>query len=405
MAETLVDIVLERLVSFVAGEIGLICGVGEEMNKLSSKLTTIKTVLEDAEQKQLQDKAIKIWLRKLKQAVYEIDDVLDESTTKAAQLEFKRHNSGSLNKVCACFLSCYSIPDNFLFRHRIGNKMKEINENLDAIANERMQFHLQEVVVVNRVEIPEWRETTSFLNEGDVVYGREKDKESIIEQLVMRASECQGVSVFPIHGIGGLGKTTLAQLVFNDERVIKHFEPRIWVCVSEDFEVKRVLKLIIESVCRKSCDISSLNLLQRQLQDKLNGKRYLLVLDDVWNDDEQKWDTLKSILAYGSSIITTTRLEKVASIMGTLPTHRLSNLLKDDCWLLFKQGAFQGKDETPILVMIGEEIVKKCRGVPLAAKALGRLMHFKIKESEWLRVKESEIWNLPQDDESYIILH
>ncbi|XP_059664881.1 putative disease resistance protein RGA3 isoform X4 [Cornus florida] len=98
MAEILVQIVLERLLSFVEGEIGLICSVDKEMKKLSSKLTTIKAVLEVAEQKQLQDKLIQIWLRKLKQAVYEIDDVLDESTTEAAQLEFKRHNSGSFNK-------------------------------------------------------------------------------------------------------------------------------------------------------------------------------------------------------------------------------------------------------------------------------------------------------------------
>ncbi|XP_059631124.1 putative disease resistance protein RGA1 [Cornus florida] len=89
--------------------------------------------------------------------------------------------------------------------------------------------------------------------------------------------------------------------------------------------------------------------------------------------------------------------------MGTLPTHQLSALSKDDCWSLFKQGAFQVKDETPNLVVIGKEIVKKCGGVPLAAKALGRLMHFKIEESEWLHVKESGIWNLPQDNERYIM--
>ncbi|XP_059631125.1 putative disease resistance protein RGA3 [Cornus florida] len=111
MAETLlVEIVLERLASFVEGEIGLICGVGKEKKKLSSKLTTIKAVLEDAEQKQLQNKAIKIWLRKLKQAVYEIDDVLDESATKAAQLEFKRNNSGSLDKVKKPCFGMHHIP-------------------------------------------------------------------------------------------------------------------------------------------------------------------------------------------------------------------------------------------------------------------------------------------------------
>ncbi|XP_059650586.1 putative disease resistance protein RGA3 [Cornus florida] len=220
--------------------------------------------------------------------------------------------------------------------------MKEINGNLDKIAEERMKFHLQEVVVVNKGGIPQWRETSSFLTE-DQVFGREKDIKSIVEQLVVKdASDCQDVSVLPTLCIGGLGKTTLAQLVFNDKRVKEYFEPRIWVCVSDNFEVNRVIEAIIGA----SSGGSTLEHLQTQLQDKLNGKRYLLILDDVWNDSQEKWDKLKSILAYGSkgaAIIITTHLENVASIMRTQPVYRLSTLSENDCWSLFKQRPF--KDE------------------------------------------------------------
>ncbi|XP_059656956.1 putative disease resistance protein RGA3 [Cornus florida] len=404
MAEALLQVVLDNLNSMIQREFGLLWGVDKEMKNLSSKLSTIKAVLEDAELKQLQEKPIKIWLRKLKQAVYDIDDVLDEGATEAARLkEPKGQKFGSLSKVRHYFLSCYSPLDNVLFRHKIGNKMKEINEKLNAIADERRDFHLHEVVVASRVGIPEWRETSSVLTE-DRVYGRENDKESVIEQLVIKASDCQDVSILPILGIGGLGKTTLAQQVFNDERVIKHFEPRIWVCISEDFEVKRVIKLLIESVSGKSCDDLSLDILQRQLQDKLNGKRYLVVLDDVWNENRQKWEMVKCVLPSGSkgaSVITTTRLENVALIMRTLPIYRLTCLSEDDCWLVFKQQAFkdEGEDRSN-LVAIGKEIVKKCRGVALAAKALGSLLQFKNEESEWVNIKESKIWGLPQDEYS-----
>ncbi|XP_059657042.1 disease resistance protein RGA2-like [Cornus florida] len=401
MAEgALLQVVLDNLNSLIQGEIGLLWGVDKEMQKLSNTLSTIRTVLEDAELRQLQDRAIKNWLRKLKQATYDIDDVLDECATEAARL--KESKRQTLDKVRGCFLSCYSPLDNVLFRRKIGNKMKEINEKLNAIAEERSKFHLHDAVVANRVGIPEWRETSSFLTEPHV-YGREDDKESILEQLVKHTSDSENVSILPIVGIGGLGKTTLAQLVLNDKRVIEHFEPRIWVCVSDDFDVKR----IIESIIGTTSGGSNLDHLQRQLQEKLNGKRYFLVLDDVWNDNQEKWDKLKCILACGSkgsSVIITTRLENVASIMATLPIYRLSSMSEDDCWLLFKQRAFKHEsEESPNLVTIGKEIVKKCGGVPLAAKALGSLMRFKNEESEWLHVKESQIWNLPQD-EKYSVL-
>ena len=133
----------------------------------------------------------------------------------------------------------------------------------------------------------------------------------------------------------------------------------------------------------------------------LKRKGYLIVLDHVWDEDPEKWDALKYSLACGSkgtSVIITTRLEKVASIMGSILPHHLSFLSDEDCWLLFKQRAFgRGNEEHPNLVAIGKEIVKKCGGVPLAAKSLGGLVCYKSEENEWLYVLESEIWNLPLD--------
>ncbi|XP_059657115.1 putative disease resistance protein RGA3 [Cornus florida] len=407
MAEALLLIVLENLNTFILRKIGLLWGLHKEMKKLSITLTAIKGVLEDAELKQLQDKSIKIWLRKLKQAAYDIDDVLDECATEAARLESKGQNLGSLHKVRSCFLTCYYPVDNVLFRYKVGNRMKEVIENLDSIAEERRNFRLDVAVVSpNRAGIPEWRETSSFVTETQV-YGRANDKEIIVEVLVKHASDCHDVSVLPILGIGGLGKTTLAQLVFNDERVVEHFEMRIWVCVSEDFEIKRVIKSILASMSGNSCEDLELDNLHRLLQDKLNGKKYLLVLDDVWNDNQEKWDKLKCVLAFGSrgaSVVITTRLGNVASIMGTLPPYRLLGLTEDDCWSLFKQRAFGHEgEERPDLEEIGKEIVRKCGGVPLAAKALGSLLRFKKEKSGWLRVKDSEIWNLPQDEKCPIM--
>ncbi|KAL7188019.1 hypothetical protein ACSBR1_037959 [Camellia fascicularis] len=337
MASLFLPLVLENLDSLIRKEVGLLWGVDEDMKKLKCTLSTIKAVLEDAERKQLEDKAIQNWLRELNDAAYEADDILDDCATEALRCESKGQSSGSLKKVSTCLLTFNPI-ENIMFRHKIGNRIKDIIVKLDAIAATR-KFHLHEGSVEKRVEYAESRETSSFITQPEL-YGRDEDKEKIVKVLVEDVCDSEDVSVYPIIGIGGLGKTTLAQMVFNDARVERHFEPKIWVYVSQDFDVKTMIKAVIRSASGEVSQDLDLGSLQRTLQDKLNGKRYLIVLDDVWNDDQEKWVNLKYLLACGSkgaSIVVTTRLETVASIVGTIPSHHLSFLSDEDCWMLFRQ--------------------------------------------------------------------
>ncbi|XP_027180570.1 putative disease resistance protein RGA1 [Coffea eugenioides] len=395
--EAFVGILVDTLNSMIQKESGLLCGVATDMEKIARLLSTIKAVLEDAEQKQFTDKAIQLWFQELNGVAYEIDDVLDDYAAEASRVKYK--NSG-------CFsLMCYPIAGNLVFRHRIGTRMKEILEKFNAIADERIKLGLIDQKRGSnhfQVDSTGTRETGSLLKEPDLVLGRDEAKDEIVKILVNQVRDNQNVSVLPIVGVGGLGKTTLAQLVLNDERIAKHFEPKLWVWVSEDFNVKRIIKALINSIRGTPVEELELDPLQRKLQGLLRGKRYLVVLDDVWNENLEEWEKLKSVLecgSRGSSIIMTTRMEKVATIMGTLKTYYLSSLSENQCWSLFRQRAFgrQEAEEYPNLVVIGKEIVKKCGGVPLAAKALGGFLRFKRQENEWNSVKCSEIWNLPQD--------
>ena len=281
----------------------------------------------------------------------------------------------------------------------MAHKLKNVREKLDAIVEERSKFHLTEAIetLMDRdVNDRDWRQTSSLVNESEV-YGREKEMEKIMNRLLNNVADQYPISVYTICGMGGLGKTTLAQLVFNDESIKKTFDLRIWVCVSDDFDITRLTKAIIESIEGK-CSIQELDPLQRHLQGKLMGKKFLLVLDDVWNEYHEKWEGLKEAFrcgANGSVVIVTTRIEKIALMMTTTPVFHLGCLSDVDSWSLFKQRAFRmGKSEDyPHLEELGKEIVKKCGGVPLAIKALGSLMRFK-GESEWLSIKESKMWEL-----------
>ncbi|MED6139469.1 hypothetical protein PIB30_084137 [Stylosanthes scabra] len=128
----------------------------------------------------------------------------------------------------------------------------------------------------------------------------------------------------------------------------------------------------------------------------------ILVLDDVWDDNQDSWQRLRSILtcgAEGASILVTTRLLKVATVLGTMPPHELSMLSGNDCWELFKQRAFEsGEEELEELVIIGKEIVKKCAGVPLAAIALGSLLRFKRTVGEWCSIRDNSLRSLQNEN-------
>ncbi|XP_047981104.1 disease resistance protein RGA2-like isoform X1 [Salvia hispanica] len=397
MAEAFLQVLLDNLSSLLKEEIGLILGVDYEMKKLRSTLTTIQAVLEDAEDKQIKSKAIRQWLQKLTALAYEIDDILDDCNTHVSKLNHShsKHSRYSLKKI--------------MYRHNIARRMKQVNKIAGDVATERANFHLREMPVHRPREVAlASRETASLLNHSHQIYGREEDKHMIVKMLVNDVKEKQEMSVLPIVGVGGLGKTTLAQLVFNDPQVEEHFDLRIWVCVSDNFEIKTLAKAMIESATGsgKAWDLQHLDAAVRHLWELLSKKRYLIVMDDVWNDHQNKWFELRDILScgsVGSSVIVTTRQKKVADIMRTLPCHHPRGLSDEHCWALLQQRAFVPREEvSPQLEIIGKQIVKKCAGVPLAATTLGGILRFKRIEEEWIHVRDSEIWKLSAE-ESLII--
>ncbi|MBA0878696.1 hypothetical protein Goshw_004735, partial [Gossypium schwendimanii] len=181
-----------------------------------------------------------------------------------------------------------------------------------------------------------------------------------------------------------------------------------WVCVSEEFDAFRVTKTIIEELT-SSCDASqSLNQPQLKLKDKLSGKKFLLVLDDVWNENPIAWEELGIPFSFGaqnSKIIVTTRNESVASIMRTVPSYALQTLSNDDWWKLFAKHAFVDTTPSkhPNLMVTGEAIVKRCGSLPLAAKTLGGLLRCKLDAAEWNKILHSNFWDIPNDASNYIL--
>ena len=211
-------------------------------------------------------------------------------------------------------------------------------------------------------------------------------------------------------GIAGLGKTTLTKLVYNNELIKKHFDVLAWVNVGKHFDVEGILREILKSLEEDLSGLEYDEILEK-CREKLWAKKYLLILDDVQNEDPKKWDALKGCLSAinsktGNNIVVTTRSDNVAEIMETHPKHQLEKLSKDDCWSIFKKRTFvNGKFPLALdLEAIGREIAKRCGGIPWATRVLAGVMCFKCEKSEWLSFHNNKIWDLLDDDNNDVFL-
>ncbi|PON42357.1 NB-ARC domain, LRR domain containing protein [Trema orientale] len=360
MVENIVFDIATRLVEElgrdVVKQIGELFGVKDDLNKLGETLSTIKDVLRDAEKRQVSEGGVRSWLERLEDVVFDANNLLDEVSYEALRKNDKK----------------------------LAQRIKVIRRTLQTIEADKNKFgfelnhHEEEITRVLREE----RMTHSHVTEDKVV-GREREKKEILRLLVGSESteSTEGeLMVIPIVGVGGVGKTTLAQLVYSDAIVVKHFDLKVWACVSEDFSMSSLVKKIISSESRASLGDFEMDELQRKLRKEINGKKYLIVLDDVWNEDRSKWDDLERLLLgngkRGNKVIITTRSDIVATITGTVEPYRLKNLDDKESWDLFKRMAFVRGEEPndPVKVRMGKEIARKCYGVPLVIKSIGSLL-------------------------------
>ncbi|RHN38880.1 putative P-loop containing nucleoside triphosphate hydrolase, leucine-rich repeat domain, L [Medicago truncatula] len=387
-----------RLASAAFRELGRIYGVMDELEILKNTVESIKAVLLDAEDKQEQSHAVQNWVRRLKDVLLPADDLIDEFLIEdMIHKRDKAHN----NKVTQVFHSL-SIS-RAAFRRKMAHEIEKIQKSVNDVVKDMSVLNLNSNVVVVKKTNDVRRESSSFVLESEII-GREDDKKKIIS-LLRQSHENQNVSLVAIVGIGGLGKTALAQLVYNDDQVQNLFEKSMWVCVSDNFDVKTILKNMVALLTKDNIADKNLEELQNMLRANLTGTRYLLVLDDIWNESYEKWDELRTYLmcgAQGSKVVVTTRSKIVAQTMGVSDPYVLSGLTPEESWGLLKNITFPddaiGVNQT--LEPIGKKIAEKCKGVPLAIRSLGGILRSKREEREWIDVLQGDFWKLCEDKDS-----
>ncbi|KAG2640344.1 hypothetical protein PVAP13_2KG085100 [Panicum virgatum] len=398
----LVSMVKEKASSYLLDQYKVMEGMEKQHKLLKLKLPAILDVITDAEeQAAAKREGAKVWLEEVRKVAYQANDVLDEFKYEALRRKAKKE--GHYKALGMDVIKLFPSHNRIVFRHKMANKLQMILQEIDVLIAQMIAFRFKFK--------PGPLEPINYLRQSnsDIIdplniakESRAQEKKDVIDRLLAQASS-PDLMVLPIVGMGGLGKTTLAQLIYNDPEIRKHFQLQLWVCVSNNFDVDSVADRIVKE---NGCLASGSSALKK-LQNAVSGKRYLLVLDDVWNRDEHKWERLKSYIQHGdngSAVLTTTRDGAVADIMmgKTEGAYKLERL--GACFIekIIKTRAFrsQKEEELPVeLVKMVGEVAKRCAGSPLPAISLGSLLRTKTTEEEWkyLDLSESDIEALPED--------
>jgi Leucine-rich repeat (LRR) protein len=390
----LLSMVKDKVSSYLLDEYNVMEGMEEQRDVLERKLPAILDIIEDAEEKAAHRAGVRAWLKALKKVSYEANDVFDEFEYEALAREAKKkghrpyHNMLSMD-VVSLFPAHNPAT---VFRRRMGKKLQKIVQDIDVLVAEMNAFGFSHGQQAPPSKLCRQTDPIMIDCEKDIVKrSRSKEQDKIVKILLDNANN-DDLLVLPIVGMGGLGKTTFVQLLYSDPKIENHFQFQKWYCVLEDFDVANIARSICNSTEK---DIEKI---LQDLQKEISGKRCLLVLDDVWNQDVVKWQKLITCLQHagaGSALLTTTRDAKVAQIMSA-NFYNLGNLGDEFLKEILERRAFSfQKPEHSELENNVNEIVKRCAGSPLAAKAIGSMLSTKTSKGEWMAVlKKSSICNV-----------
>ncbi|KAI0503691.1 hypothetical protein KFK09_014628 [Dendrobium nobile] len=426
MADMILDPIMEKLISagfrYLKDQVGWQKHTEEELERLRENLPKIQAVVHFASsQEQITDQnpGLNKWLWQLRDAIDDADDVLDEleymelqkQVTKDKKLRRVRSIMKSMKK------KLVKIGKRALKIDPTLKRLEEAVQKLHKVTTTGVDtfFHLvkdaKEEHKKQQLELHGARETGA-LPKNDLI-GRGKEKELVMEWLKNPSNEHRGtdlyrnISLLSIVGHGGMGKTTLLQHVYNDE-ITKEFDRKMWVCVSNNFDVKKVIADMLQSLKKEKPRCDTLDALQNSLRTEIMAQKFLLVLDDIWEEDEEKdkskWEDVLAPLAsggLGSKILVTTRTDSIALMFAKVLKKKkeivkLEGLEEDECFQLLNSHAFARVENLPDdhenLRVIARDIVKKLLRSPLAAKVIGGILNsLDLDARRWREVLESNL--------------
>ncbi|XP_028121406.1 disease resistance protein RPM1-like [Camellia sinensis] len=391
MAETAVFRLLANIAPFLQEKVNLLSGVRQEIEFIRDEFERMSAFLRVADAKEESDPQLKVWVKQVRDAAYDTEDVLDKFKLHLAD----HHGDGFGGFVRKIWSSIKTLKA----RRQIASEVQRIKSRVISISQGHQRYHDKYGTLeqgsrstsVNNAWY-DYRGDALLLEEAKLV-GIEKPQRQLIGWLVEGGPGLKAVSVV---GMGGLGKTTLVKKVYDDATVKKHFNSHAWLTVSESFRAQDLLKDMIQQLFKEimqpvpvGVETMSIDKLKYLVNNFLQEKRYVVVFDDVWNVKD--WEAIKHMLPdknCGSRVILTTRFTDIASTCceeNDGDVYTLMPLSSEESWTLFCNKTFRGDLCPPNLKGISLRILKRCEGLPLAIVAISGVLATKDQSriDEW----------------------
>ncbi|XP_052168003.1 putative disease resistance protein RGA3 [Oryza glaberrima] len=395
-AEAFLTSCADRIINLLEEHAVMILGVKDDLKKLQAKVELIKAVLEDAERKKLQYRTIEIWLNSLKDVLYEADDIIDLCRTKGRELLEEQPSSSIQQRKMHC--SLLSFFSTVQLRHKIGSKIRKLSDRLTDIENNRLVLSLCHLKPCEQQDTTVNVRETSPLIDLDIVGTEIEDSTRKIVDMIF--SHEDNFKIVAVTGMGGIGKTTLAQRVYNHVKIKNFYPTIIWICVSRKFSEVELIQEIIRQARGDNGHAKTKAELLPIMANTVANKCLFLVLDDIWSADV--WNALLCTPLHSTPrcgcVLVTTRHQDVARGIKAMYIHEVQKLhTRSSLELLCKKARVSREDDIERLVKVGEEIVRKCDGLPLAIKLIGSLLARKgHNPQQWSDVLRSGIWNMKE---------
>ncbi|XP_078161531.1 disease resistance protein RPP13-like isoform X3 [Carex rostrata] len=400
MAETIVNLVLGKLADAVVKEVLHLYSVNKKVEKVGRELERIQAFLKDADKKQIKDERQKHWVKEVRDIAYSIEDAIDTFLMEIPQNPPKSGKRAAIKNFLRITKKLPAV-------HNLVNEINQILEKMKEIEDSRVRYGINNLgdgsgdikLPVRPLILPDI--------DPDIV-GFKADQDRIVKKLLDETTKRR--SVVSICGTGGLGKTTLAQKVYNCGNVGKQFEVRIWVAISEKFEVIDVSKKIARQLKLDEQPNETEVMILAEIHKSLGGKKYLIILDDVWTSD--LWTQIGAVFSdknNGSRVLVTTRIADVPKGMDpNSEPYMLECLTKKLSQELLLKTVFPNHDPKKssfddLSDIIGQ-FVDKCGGLPLALVVLGGFLSKKPRNhAVWSRVFLTMSWHIEGKNCSEII--
>jgi hypothetical protein len=400
--DTLVGSCIKKLQDIATEETILVLGVKEEVIELQRRMEQIQCFLHDTEHNIIKESADNNWLGQLRGVMYDADDIIDIARSKGRNLLPDNSLQSSGKSIKCSGLSISSCFSNFWVRHEVAVKVRSLNKRIENILRDKVFSSLTHTQPAGNISAQELRRSSNLVEPNLV--GKEVTRAcKKVVDLVLSHKEDKSYKL-AIVGTGGVGKTTLAQKIYNDQKIKGTFNKHAWICVSKNnISYVALLKEVLRYIGVSQDQGESVGELQINLASAIKDTSFFLVLDDVWQSNT--WtDLLRTPLHAAATgiVLVTTRLDTIAMEIGVNDTHRVQLMSVDVGWeLLWKSMNINEEKEVQNLRDIGTEIVQKCGGLPLGIKLIARVLASKDqKENEWKKILRKDAWsmsNLPYE--------